>query len=462
MFGVIMKRRLNIVSASTALLLAALSASPVLAIDEPDRLWLVGSGAFNDRLYPLARRTLERLIAEHPRDPHVPEAVLMLGKVRLNLGDATAALDSFRLAQSFIPPPGQPLEAELWEGEALMRLKRFAEARGAYDQVLRTDATSPLAADALYGSGTADVELKRLEAAATAFRDLLQTWPEHRIAPSAAYSLASVLVELKKYSEALPLLESFPTKYPGHKFAPGALYLLGVARSQAGDRKAGVADLRAFVERYPSHDLAPSARRVIASTVGRYGDREDIAETYKVLVEQTPASPDSLYDAATLAGRLGHPKDQEIAWRKLVTEFPTHQLARRAALELSTLAFKRKEWKETVTFGLAAGESDEDAVKSEGLLQAGEAELKLKRFPSAAKAFETVVTVKGAEASVRYRAYAGLGLAREEQREWKAALAAYESAARAPDTALRDWARQRAAAMKSHIPSSPKSKGSGS
>ncbi len=94
-------------------------------------------------------------------------------------------------------------------------------------------------------------------------------------------------------------------------------------------------------------------------------------------------------------------------------------------------------------------------MKAEGWLQAGEAELKLKRFPAAAKAFEAVVAVKSAEAAVRYRAFAGLGLAREEQKEWKAALTAYEAASRAPDAALRDWAHQRVVAMKSRLSNAP-------
>ena len=83
------------------------------------------------------------------------------------------------------------------------------------------------------------------------------------------------------------------------------------------------------------------------------------------------------------------------------------------------------------------------------------------------KAFEAVGSVKNAEVVVRYRAFAGLGLAHEEQKEWKAALVAYEAAARTSDATLRDWARQRATAMKNRLGSAtppavkPKS-GSGS
>ena len=61
------------------------------------------------------------------------------------------------------------------------------------------------------------------------------------------------------------------------------------------------------------------------------------------------------------------------------------------------------------------------------------------------------------DAAVRYRALAGLGLAREEQQEWRAALPAYETvASKCPDATLRDWAKQRAAAVRPRVSDTPK------
>ena len=88
-------------------------------------------------------------------------------------------------------------------------------------------------------------------------------------------------------------------------------------------------------------------------------------------------------------------------------------------------------------------------MRAEALLLAGEADLKLRRLAAAAKAFEAVGTVANVEAGVRYRALAGLGLTREQQQNWKAALEAYEAVARkSPDATLRDWAQDRAKAVR--------------
>ncbi len=450
-----MTRRLPILAASFVVFYAALGATAVRALDEPERLRLVGERAFADGLHAVARRALERLVAEYPGEPGLPGALLLLGRVRLTLGDAESALEAFRRVQT-LPAPGSPLEGKFWEAEALYRLRRFAEARAAYEMVVRRDAASPVAADAFYGLGLSELELGRPEAAIAAFRELLATWPEHRLAPGATFYLARALVDLKRFSDALPLLTAFPTKYPSHKLVPDAQYLLGWARVTSGDTKQGLADLRAFVASAPNHDLAPAARRTITETLARYGDRSELQDSYRALMAQTPPTPEALYDAGEIAGRLGRPKDQEAAWRRLRKEFPGDPIAQRAALKLANAAFKRKDWKETAEQAQAATESHEDSVRAEALLLQGESELKRGRFSVAAKAFDAVGVVKSVEAETRYRALAGLGLAREQLKDLRAALAAYEAvASKSPDATLRDWARDRAAAIKSRMQPPP-------
>ena len=268
-----MKRRSAFIGTIVLLLVTTLFPHPGFALDEPDRLWLVGEKAFADGLAPLARRVLERFVTQYPSDSRLPEAVLLLGKARLADGDAQGALEAFRRAGSFSPVPGRPLEARFWEGEALFRLKKFAEARTVYDDVVRRDAASPMAPDALYGYAWSELELRRPEPAAEAFRQLLTTWPESDVAPSATYYLARTLVDLKRYSEALPLLQTFSAKYASHKLAPDAQYLRGIARTASGDATGGAEDLRAFVAANPTHPQVASARRVIADgTVARAGD----------------------------------------------------------------------------------------------------------------------------------------------------------------------------------------------
>jgi TolA-binding protein len=451
------KRRALLVSAFVVLALAAAALpSPVLALEEADRLYLVGERAVADGLNALAARALERFVTDYPNDGRIPLATILLGRAWLGVGLHERALETFRKAQTVAPPPGPASEARLWEAEALFRLKRYAEARTAFEEVFRNDPTSPLAADAVYGLGWTEMENKRYEAALKYFRELIASWPQHALVPSASVYAARSLIELKRYPDIHMLLIDFPTKYPNHPLRPDAQYFLALARLRGGDAKGGRADLQAFVEANPKHEYAATARRMMGESVTRVGDRDELQATYQARMTESPASPEGLDEAASIAERLGRPKEQEAAWRKLRKEFPEHALGRRAALELARAAFKRKEWKEAATFGRVAAPTDEEAVRSEALLLVGEAELKQKRFPDAVKAFEGVAAVDGVDAAVRYRALAGLGLAHEEQQNLKPALSAYEAVAgKSPDPALREWAQERVKAVKARLAKAP-------
>jgi TolA-binding protein len=454
-----MTRRLLSISALASILLAGLPGSPALALDEADRLWLVGERAFADGLHPVARRALDRFVAEYPSDTRVAPAMLLLGRSRLTLGEPEKALDAFRRVRAVASLPAQQVEARFWEAESLYRLKQFAASRAAYDDVLSKDAASPLAPEALYGLALCELELRRPEPAIKAFRDLLSSWPEHPTAPPATFYQAQALVELKRYADAVPLLTTFSTKYPKHKLVPDAQYLLGSTRLVMGERDAGVADLQAFVAAYPSHPQAAAARRKTTESIAKAGTPSQQKSAYSQLMQQPSATAESLYDAGALAGKLGQPKDQQAAWARLRKEFPNHPFAHQAAYDLAELAFKRKDWGQAAAQAKAATASDDEGLRARALLLEGESELKLNRFKDAAKSFEAVGGVKSLEAGDRYRALAGLGLAREQLGEIRAALAAYDAvASKSPDATLRNWARDRAAAVRAQ-PTKPAGNG---
>ena len=332
-----MTRRLLSISALASILLVGLPASPAFALDEADRLWLVGDRAFADGLYQVARRALDRFVVEYPNDTRIAPAMLLLGRSRLAHGEPEKALDAFRRLRAIATLPAQQLEGRFWEAESLYRLKQFAAARAAYDDVLGKDAASPLAPEALYGLGLCDLELKRPEPAMKAFRDLLTSWPEHANAAPATYYQAQTLVDLKRYTEAVPLLKDFATKFPKSKLVPDAQYLLGSARLAAGERDAGVAELQAFVAAYPGHPQAAAARRRITESIAKSGTPAQQQSSYSQLT-QPSATAESLYDAGVIAGKAGKIKDQQTAWARLRKEFPNHALAHQAAYDLAETA----------------------------------------------------------------------------------------------------------------------------
>ncbi len=448
-------RRTFIAAACLLTLLGAGVVPPALALDEAERLYFVGERALADNLLPFGVQMLERFVSEFPADKRVPQALMAIARTRLALGDKDAALAAFRRAQK-VAPPAVGLEARFWEAEVLFRLEKYAEAGAAYKDVVRGNPAAAFAPDALYSYGFTELKLKRPEPAAAAFREFLKACPDHALAPTATYQLGRALVELEKFGDAVTPLATFVTKYPDHKLIADARYLLGWARTSSGDDKAGLAELKAFVSRHPSHPLAADARKVITDLSARVGDASDLHEAYVALMKETPATAETLIAAIGVAAKLGRTRDQELAWRKLKASFPEHPLTAKLAFDLAASAYKRKDWAQVATLADAAARVEDDAVKAEALLLAGEAEVKLRRFAAAAKAFEAVTVLRKVDGTLRYRALAELGMVREGQKNPRAAIAAYELVANdSPDPALRDWARERAEALRARLEQTP-------
>ncbi|HEX4994829.1 MAG TPA: tetratricopeptide repeat protein [Methylomirabilota bacterium] len=413
----------------------------------------MGERAFEDKRHAVSRASLERLIQRFPADARIPEATLLLGKVRLAQGGYEPALAAFRQAQTLTPPPGRPEEPRFWEAETLFRMGRYDAARAVYDALIAANAASPFAPDALYGLAWSQLELKRREGAVAAFRQLLEAFPEHVTAPSATYHLARALVEGKRHDEAIGLLRPFPEKYRDSKLVPDARYLLGVASLGAGHASEGIAELRAFISAYPGHGLANQARRTLVDRLVKEGRKDDLAQEYKTLMAQSPPTAEGIYDAGFIATRLGRPRDAEAAWSSLRKDFPDHPLAARASYDLAQGAFGRGSFKDAAALARGAAKSPDEAVRAQAQLLVGESELKLKRPAPAHPAFQAAVEGAGSrDPAVRFRALAGSGLALEEQGKLADSLRYYDQvAADAPDKELRAWAKARRTAVAAQL-----------
>jgi TolA-binding protein len=435
-----------------ALLVVTASAGPALALDEADRLMLVGEKSYEDELYPLSQRMLERFIERFPDDKRAGEATLLLGKARLAQGSLDVALEAFRKAEGFSPVPGKPQEARFWEAETLYRLKRFTDARAAYVRVISAEPSSPLLPDALYSIGWIDLELKRRDAGVIEFGRLIKEFPDHAAVPSASVQLARALLETKHADEAVAVLESFPTKYPAHRLVPEARYYLARARLAAGETNKGAVELRAFVRAYPGHELAPSARREALDAQIKGGKKKELAEEYAALMAEEPPTPQGLSEAGAIGVALDRPRDAETAWGRLRKEFSDHPLTARASLEQAQTAFSKKNFKDSAALGRAAAKSPEGAVRGEALLVVGESEMKLRHPAQALPAFQAAADTPGLEPALHFRALAGTGLAHEDQKQWVQAARYYDEVAeKSPDKTLAAWAKARRAAIAANL-----------
>src|SRR5438309_20316 len=233
-----MKRRAPCVSAGFALVLLAVSlVSPAAAIEEADRLWLVGERAFADGLYPAARRALERFVAQYPKDARLPEAVLQAART---LADTKKAGEALALLADFPTKyPASPLvaDARFWSGwikstgsdprggvadlraflaaspnhaQAANARRLIAQSLARYgdrDELLDAYKTlmeqTPPTADALYNAAQIAMRLARPRDQEAAWKRLSAEFPEHPLTRRMALDLASAAFKQKSWKSAV-------------------------------------------------------------------------------------------------------------------------------------------------------------------------------------------------------------------------------------------------------------------
>lgn len=220
----------------------------------------------------------------------------------------------------------------------------------------------------------------------------------------------------------------------------------------AGKSAEGVRELKAYMAAYPKHALVPQAQRAVVDALLQNGSKAELVAEYDALLRESPPTAEGLYDASVIAQKLGKEKDAETVWRRLGSKFPDHALTGRASLGLAEAAFKRNQFKDSLALAKKASESEETAVKLGALLLIGESELREKHPQAALKAFQSAEALEAEDRARHFRAVAGRGLAHEELRQWAAAAKAYEAVVtESPDKTLRQWAKERLAAVRARL-----------
>ena len=277
------------VTALAALLMLGSPVSPASALDEADRLFLVGEQALADRFYPVAKlhaRAVRRPVSEG--SAHAPRHAAAGQSPPRALNEPQPALEAFRRAQTFLSSPAELLEAKFWEAEALFRLKRFGE--GA-DGVRRGRAgRRRLAAgpEALYGYGFCELELKRPEPAITAFRDFTNAWPDTRAGSGGDAAAGARVRRAQALQRRAVAADDVRHEVSELEARPRCPVPAGLGPRHEWRSRGGMADLRAFLAANPNHEQAPRRAALMGEALGKYGDREDLVESYKALMAQDP------------------------------------------------------------------------------------------------------------------------------------------------------------------------------
>jgi len=137
-----------------------------------------------------------------------------------------AAPDSAQVAGSVtapaateLPPSGDAYKAAM----ELVRGKKFAEARAAFDEFTKNYPSDPLAVNALYWAGEVSLVEGKTDVAQARFRTIIENHPDHTKVADATYKLGVALERAGKPEEARVYLQTVIDKYTGKNDSTVAL-----------------------------------------------------------------------------------------------------------------------------------------------------------------------------------------------------------------------------------------------
>lgn len=283
------------------------------------------------------------------------QGLLALAALKIAAGDAEAALASAEEFARRFPADRLLPFANLYRGEALLRLERFEEALKAYESVGAEEASA--ATDATFG----------------------RAW---------------CLRKLGRPGEAAALFDQAATGKGAR--AAEAAFLAARCREEAGDFAAARDGYRALA----NDSARPAARRDEAAyrqalCAWRAGEREEAASGYAALAAARPESAfaaQALYDLAWVLLEQKKTADAEGRFQELLQRFPAHELAPDVHFRLGELAYDRGDF-------AAAAAAYERALQTAGLAFADKVLYKLgwtrEHLGRDAEALETFARLAG-------------------------------------------------------------------
>lgn len=384
--------------------------------------------AFASAQWPEAKAALERFLKSHKESSSAAQATLLLAQTLDQLGeqkeavrryrdgvkggDATQVADAMlglgsllqrtsaaeeaadvlrRFVETYKDHP-ERARAEFYLGLAFLDLKRWDDAKAAFNAVAAVG--GDLADDAAYWSAKSDFKADRFAQAAEGMVAALGAFPQSPLKPEMAYDAAVALARADRPAEAVEAIKRFMAIAPDHSLAPEALRLAASLAHQQGRYEASAGFCRQFLERFADKALACDVVFLDAENAFLTGDYEGAAGRYRGFLDRF-AKDDRAEDARYRLGMALYRSGKEEEARpylETVGAKKGNAGQGQSVLVLAEMAFRRGEWKPARKQYQQFLENGLDQAGADhALLKSGLCSYRLGDFADAAAAYDRLI-----------------------------------------------------------------------
>ncbi len=146
------------------------------------------------------------------------------------------------------PAHDRAAAAQLYQGQSLVHLRKFASARDVFRSFVERFPQYPDAYLAVYRVGECSYFLGDYRAARTELDQFISAYPKHALAESALQFLAESQLRLEDPAGAVSSLQLQLERFPEGRYAEEGRFLLGRAQLQGGDKAAALATFQKLAE----------------------------------------------------------------------------------------------------------------------------------------------------------------------------------------------------------------------
>ncbi len=407
--------------------------------------------------------------------PSADAALLKLGLSRQRQERMDEAIQAYDGLMERFPQSPHRLQALFERGQALVALKRIDEAVKAFEGVLAEGGESRFAPHALNHLAAIAAQRNELEKAASLYARVAQTSAGADAEAEPLLQQAQTLTAAQRFAVAEKVYARFIERFPTHPRVGEALARAAIAIARQ-DRAADAVAAIEQIERDASLKLDPALRVSLyyekAWCLRGWGRLDEAAKAYR----QVPAEPSAgaldlhallelgeieagekqvdaaardlqklrealttrsaevsaevveqcTYRLAVCEFELEHYDESVKLFEELVAQFPKSSLLASARFYCGDALFKTGRYERAVShLTRVVKEYSADPAFPAALLRVGECQAALQRWGLSEEAFNTYID-RFADGDLWYQARFGLGWARENQKRYDEAMAAYQ------------------------------------
>ncbi|MFH1011455.1 MAG: tetratricopeptide repeat protein [bacterium] len=233
--------------------------------------------------------TGSRLLELYPKSRWVDNCLLLMGKAYYRSGEFPRAQRKFEELLSNFPKSRLVPEARLWLAEALIEMKRPAEALTILQQLRASPGAKAFWARASLRMGRIHFDAKRYGDAATAYQDASGRFRDRADRAEALFMYGRSLFLRNDFEAAKAVFERLPKLKPSRELIYMAMVELGRCKAELGDTQGALELLERLREDIQFQNYSSGIELTLAKIASEQGDSDEATRTYQDYLQTNPS-----------------------------------------------------------------------------------------------------------------------------------------------------------------------------